>query len=504
MICSAVDILDGAARQFPGNIAIEGDKTRYTYLEYQSHAKKLATYILGRGIHGFVGVYLPKSTASLISFMGILYSGSAYAPLDISMPNARMLKILNHLGPAGVVTDVFHAEILISTFNINPGKIIIYEEALDTKIDEGLISNALLNVVDTDPIYVMYTSGSTGMPKGVVIPHRGVIDYTNWLVERFCLGQGAIFGNQAPFYFDNSVFDIYGAMKSGGKLVIIPETLFNFPVMLPEYILENKINLIFWVPTVLINIANANILSEIGLACLKKVLFCGEVMPNKQLNIWRKFQSHILYANLYGPTEITDVCTYYVVDREFDDNEPLPIGRPCENTKVLIINEAGKETVENEIGELCILGSGLALGYYNEPHLTANAFMQNPLNTKYRELIYRTGDLVLRNPEGLIMYLGRKDSQIKHKGNRIELGEIETMAQSLEEVDKACVLYDGANSQIVMFAELNCVVSDKALLKKMRGQLQSYMVPSKIIKLDKIPLNANGKMDRVYLKANYF
>ncbi len=503
MFSSAIKILDKAATNFAEKAAIEDNQNSYTYSEYRNYAKKIASYILNKNKNGFIGVFLPKSCNTLISFMGILYSGSTYVPFDINMPSARLSKIISHLKPSAIITDSAGSERLKKDTDLSDAEIIIFDTALGCPVDENLIENSLMSIIDTDPIYIMYTSGSTGMPKGVVIPHKGVIDYAHWVVNKFDLNENTIFGNQAPFHFDNSILDIYGAMLCGGKVIIIPEVLFNFPVKLPEYIEQKNINLIFWVPTVLINVANSGILSEIKFKSLKKVLFCGEVMPNKQLNIWRKTQSDIFYANLYGPTEITDVCTYYIVNEDFADNEPLPIGIACENTKTLILKEDNTKAEIGEIGELCILGTGLALGYFNEPEITSKAFMQNPLNKKYRELIYRTGDLVFENNKNLIIYLGRKDSQIKHKGNRIELGEIEVAAQSLEEIEKACVLYDDINAEIVLFAEICGDVKDREILNKMKRLLQNYMIPGKIIRLEKIPLNANGKLDRVYLKSNY-
>ena len=259
--------------------------------------------------------------------------------------------------------------------------------------------------------------------------------------------------NQAPFYFDNSTFDIYGSLHCGGKLVLIPDVLMLFPLRLPEFLREKEITSIFWVPTVMINVANSGALEGIELPQLRTVAFCGEVMPNKQLNLWRKALPQCTYANLYGPTEITDVCCYYIVDRAFDDADPLPIGRACENMRVVLLTEEGKEAAPGEQGELCVIGSGVALGYWNAPEITARAFTQNPLTPDYAERLYHTGDLAYWDADGLLQFCGRKDNQIKLKGNRIELGEIETAAMCVTGVENAAAIFDAAHEQIVLFVE---------------------------------------------------
>jgi acyl-coenzyme A synthetase/AMP-(fatty) acid ligase len=222
-------------------------------------------------------------------------------------------------------------------------------------------------------------------------------------------------------------------------------------------------------------------------------------MPNRQLNIWRKALPNCTYANLYGPTEITDVCCYYRVDREFADNEPLPIGKACENMRVLILKEDGSQAGPNEQGELCVLGSGVALGYWNAPEITAKAFTANPLNPNWYERMYHTGDLAYVNDAGEIIFLGRRDSQIKLRGNRIELGDIEAAARSIDHVENACALFDREEEKIVLFLE----TKEQFILRKfnleLRNFLPKYMLPGKLICLEAFPMNANRKVDRLQL-----
>ena len=283
-------------------------------------------------------------------------------------------------------------------------------------------------------------------------------------------------------------------------MVIIPENKFVFPNLLLDYINKKKINTIFWVPSALIAVANSGVLEGKKLADLKKVLFCGEVMPNKQLNIWRKYNPQCIYANLYGPTEITDVCSYYIVDREFKDEEPLPIGKACENTGIMVLNDNNALVNTEEIGELCVRGCCLAMGYYGNYNKTSQAFVQNPLNDKYRDFIYRTGDLVKYNSEGEIIYIGRKDFQIKHQGHRIELGEIEAVVAALNNIKQSCAIYDEKKKKIILFVTADNGVTEKEIYQQIKKKLPHYMLPSKIKIIEEMPFNINGKIDRSKLK----
>ena len=413
------------------------------------------------------------------------------------MPQSRVDKILEVLKPEIVITTN-KLKTNFEKFNFY-GSYIIYEETICSEEDETAVKPYTEKIIDTDLLYVLFTSGSTGVPKGVSICHRSVIDYTDWVTETFNITQKDTFGNQAPFYFDNSILDIYSCMKMGATLNIIPKKLFFQPVPLLEYIKYNKINTIFWVPSALIVVSKLKAFRNVDLSdTLKRVLFCGEVMPNKQLNIWRKFLPNVTYANLYGPTEITDACTYYIVDREFSDDEPLPIGIPMSNTDILVLNDEDKLVTDDEVGELCVRGTSLAMGYYNNPEKTRSAFVQNPLNKAVPEIIYRTGDLVRYNEYREIIYISRKDFQIKHLGHRIELGEIETAISSLEEVTLNCCLYDEKNQRIVLFVDAQ--VDRDYIKERIEKLVPEYMIPGKVIYLENMPINANGKIDRIKLK----
>ena len=498
---SAVRLLDQAAARFPDRCAVEDESTSLTYAQYRVTARRIGAGLLRAGASRRpVVVYLPKSARALCVFMGALYAGCPYAPVDAHIPLARLDKIIDSLRPGCIVTDEKMAADL-EGLDLRGAKVCLYDALSVSEADDGAVNAAVNAVNDDEPIYIMYTSGSTGTPKGVTIPHRGILDYAGWVVETFGFTEDTVMAGQAPFYFDNSTFDIYGSIRCGGKLVLIPDALVLFPLRLPQFLAEKNITAIFWVPTVLINIANSGALEGVDLPALKTVAFCGEVMPNKQLNVWRRALPGRTFANLYGPTEITDVCCYYIVDREFADADPLPIGKACENMRVLILREDGAEAAAGEQGELCVIGSGVALGYWNAPELTARAFCPNPANGAWGERMYRTGDLAYWDKDGLLQFCGRRDNQIKLKGNRIELGELEAAAMCVEGVENAAAVFDRERERIVLFVETRGTLPPRRFNMELKKRVPQYMLPGRLVPMEKLPHTPNDKIDRQALKA---
>ncbi len=499
MQTNVLEWLENSSQRFADKLAICDEWEGITYRQYHDRAVGLAKAIIDGGTDSrqSVVVYLEKSVKVLVSFMGIAYAGDFYSPIDVEMPKQRVNKILEVLQPKIVITS----RKLKSEFeNFNyEGEYIIYEDVMAVSEDES-VNRRKNRIVDTDLLYVLFTSGSTGTPKGVCINHRGVVDCIDWFVETFHICSQDSFGNQAPFYFDASVPDIYLSMKAGSTLHLIPKELFAQPVRLLSFLKQKQINTIIWVPSALIIVSKLKAFRSVDLSdTLRNVIFCGEVMPNKQLNVWRTYLPDVTYANLYGPTEAIYACTYYIIDREFQDCEALPIGFPMKNTDIIVLDEADQLIRESgKVGELCVRGTGVSVGYYHNPEKTKEMFVQNPLNHAYEEKIYRTGDLASYNEYGELVYLSRKDFQIKHLGHRIELGEIEMAVSSLSGVTSCCCLYDEKRRRICLFLDKD--ILKKELYAKLKRMLPEYMLPGKVVYMEDMPLNANGKIDRVKLK----
>lgn len=429
-------------------------------------------------------ILMEKRPSCVAAMLGAVYAGCFYTPLDSSMPESRMGLIAETLRPGVILCEEKFAE---TAARLASGAEVVHLEEMPDDADGALLSARRKAHIDNDLLYVLFTSGSTGVPKGVSITHRSVIDFVEWACTALKLPAGLRFGSQAPFYFDNSVLDIYCAMRMRGSLHLIPKGDFMFVKRLMARLLQEKIDTVFWVPSALTAVARAGVLSKNCLPDLKRVFFCGEVMPCGTLNRWREAVPGGDFVNMYGPTEITDVCAWYRVDREFADTDPLPIGFPCANTRIDLID-----------GEICVSGTCLSPGYYNAPDKTAAAFVQNPLRPQIREIMYKTGDLAAYNDRGELMFLGRRDSQIKRSGYRIELGEIETALNAAENVSLACCYYDAEKEKIVA-AYTGCA-EEKALKQHLKGALPKYMLPDVLLHREALPRTGSGKIDRKALR----
>lgn len=501
MFQNIAELLENTYRSYPDKIGFSSGEQSRTFREFRRHALQIAGCLKRRQAkRSPVMVLMPKGIEALECFFASAYNGCYYAPVDVGMPLERIRKMIDVLQPASVITDMTHIQML-QKLQIEV-KAILYEEAVQHPAEEAGMLLDEAGTVDTDPLYVLFTSGSTGTPKGVVISHGSVMRYTQWLEETFSFGVKTVFGNQAPLYFSMSVLDLFSTVRCAARMDMIPKELFSAPMRLAEYIKTAKINTIYWVPSALCILADGKILDRVSLTSLENVLFSGEVMPVKQLNYWMKALPDAQFVNLYGPTETTDVCAFYIVKGQKDEKEMLPIGQACTHCNLLVLKEDQTEAVEGEAGELYVRGAAVALGYLRDEAKTKETFIQNPLTEGcYKEIIYKTGDMVYRDAQKGLIYLGRRDSQIKHMGNRIELGEIESIIGALERIERCACIYDSKKDKIVLF--YTGEADSRYIRKSIVDYLPGYMLPNVMRNIDCMPLNLNGKIDRLKLKRLY-
>lgn len=456
----------------PNKIIFVDENDSITNKELYDKAMNIASY-LSKYDNQPIIIEMPKGVDAMVCMVGVLLSGNFYTILDINMPEERKK----------IITDLLKPICKITNKDNKKDDYVYFENIIRTKAEKIKENYNMSN-----PMYVLFTSGSTGIPKGVVVNHNSVMHYLNWFTNEFHIDETTIFGNQTPLYFSMSISDVLGTIYAGSTLYFIPHSYFSFPLYLMKYLDENKINTIYWVPSALNMISTFDAFKTFDLTELKKILFAGEVMPPKVINYFIK-NHPAFYANLFGPTETTDICTYYEVKEETDN---VPIGKACNGLTTIIL----KDGQESKMGELYIKGPFLASGYYNNPQKTNEVFIQNPLNKAFPEIIYKTGDIVNVRDDGNLLYVGRADFQIKHMGYRIELGEIENKVYEIDEVNTCVVVYK--NDKIILHYVGN--IDEVSLLAKLKNKVSEYMMPNKIYKEIKMNYNMNGKIDRTFYK----
>lgn len=504
MVTNLLDYLKTTLHKSAKKTAVIDSDRIITFKDLSENAKKLSQIIAqctGGIIRKPIAVFLDKQMESVVADIAIMYSGNAYMNLDTKTPVQRISNILELIQPELVITNQKYMdkfEGIWKNENIINIDLINYD---NQTYSQEKIDKTLYQIIDTDPLCIINTSGSTGVPKGVVLNHRSFIDFTEWAINTSGIGENEVIGSLSPVVFDIFSFELCMMVALGSTIMLIPDGLSAFPVRILQLLQQYNVSYIFWVPTIMVNIANMDLLSKISLPTLKSVWFAGEVFPTKQFNYWRKYLTDSRFINLYGPIEITLDCTYYIADRELSDDEPIPIGVACKNTDILILSDENKICGVNEEGELCVRGTSLAMGYYNNPEKTALAFVQNPLNTSYPEIIYRTGDIVSVNNRGEIIFKGRKDTLIKHSGYRIELGEIEhVIINTLKLVKNGCITYNYQKKEIILYYESEEDLSVAEMRKAIATALPKYMIPTLYNQVEELPRNINGKIDRLKLK----
>lgn len=501
MRTNLLDCFDETVKRKQGDTAVVHKSEMISFSDLQERAKKLANCILketGDVINTPIAVFLPKEIDTVIADLAIMYTANPFMNLDVKTPQDRIGNILELVKPCAIITNSRFAKILAE---INVPVILVDGPEQETEGHAWDLPARRQRLIDTDAFCLINTSGSTGTPKGVILNHRSFFDFMDWSVEEFSFDGSEIIGSLSPVVFDIFDFELCLLMMKGARMVLLDASLASFPAKLIEMLNEKAVNFIFWVPSIMVNIANMDLFSKMQIPELRLVWFAGEVFPTKQFVYWYDKMPNTVFANLYGPIEITLDCTFHVIKERPDENEPLPIGIPCRNTDILILNEEDEQCENGEEGELCVRGTSLAMGYYNNPEKTSAAFVQNPLNSSYPELIYRTGDIVCVDEDNLIQFRGRKDSLVKHMGYRIELGEIEhVIINELQLVKYCCAVYHYAKKEIVLYYEKAEEISGADFRKILMKKFPAYMIPSVFIRMDLLPRNTNGKIDRLQLK----
>ncbi|MBR5338349.1 MAG: amino acid adenylation domain-containing protein [Lachnospiraceae bacterium] len=497
---NVLDYLDEIIEKNPDKVAFADDTEEFSFRQTYEVCRAIGSGILSRGIRRRpVVVFMRKHPREIVTFFGVIKAGCFYVPIDEEMPEARIRLILENVqAPLLICDDETYEKAQAFDFG---GEIVRYSEISASEVREDLLKDAYDKALDTDPIYIVFTSGSTGVPKGVAACHRSVLDYVEQLSETLGFNEETVFGNQTPLYFDACLKELYPTLKFGATTYLIPRSLFMMPIKLVEYMNEKKINTICWVVSALTMISAFGTFDKVKPEYLTNIAFGSEVFPIKQFKIWRETLPEASFTNLYGPTEGTGMCCFFHVDRDFEDTDVIPIGHPFKNTEILLLKDRKEAAAPGEEGEMCIRGTSVTLGYYNNPEKTGEVYIQNPLNTAYPEIIYCTGDIGKYNDRGELIFVSRKDYQIKHMGHRIELGEIEINASTVPGVKFAACIYDQAAGKIVIFYVGD--PDEKEFVTALRGKLPRYMLPNVTCKLSEMPLTANGKIDKVTLKKMY-
>ncbi|MBP7174984.1 MAG: AMP-binding protein [Thermoclostridium sp.] len=495
-----LEYLENIVHQYPDKACYANESEELSFRQVYDSARAIGTFLCQQGLYKKpVVVFMKKHPKTIVTFLGVVYSGNYYVPIDEEMPAHRIELIFENLKPSAILCDDSTRD-KIEQFSYT-GKVYHYDNMVNTRPDEAALQHISSRVIDTDPIYIVFTSGSTGVPKGVVACHRSVIDYIESLSEVLAVNENTIFGNQTPLYVDASLKEIYPTLKYGATAVIIPKDLFMFPLKLVEFLNEKKINTVCWVVPALTLISGLGVFDRVIPETLHTIAFGSEVFPMKQFLLWKKTLPNARFINLYGPTEATGMSCYYEADREFSEQDVIPIGKPFRNTEILLLDDQNREAAPGQPGEICIRGTSLTLGYYKDFARTQDAFVQNPLNDMYPERIYRTGDIGRLNERGELIFMSRKDYQIKHMGHRIELGEIEMVINRMNGIVNSCCIFDDEKKKIIL-----CYMGSPAkaeVVQYAKEKLPRYMIPNLVDQLDVMPLTNNGKINRLLLKEKY-
>lgn len=485
-----LDRLRATVERFPERIAVADAERAYSFRALWHEAACLAARIEQRG--GGVGVLVERGAETAVLFLAVTLSGNYYIPLDPALPTQKRRAILDDAALTLVLGGAA-GRALLAQENVS------YLTLADAAAQECAVPEA-----DADtPLYMVYTSGSTGKPKGVLKSHGAMVSFLSAYTARFGFSEREVIGNQTPFFFDASAKDYYLMFWTGARLEILPSELFSFPVRLIEYMNARGVTFISWVPTALCIVTQLGTFRELLPTTLRRVFFIGEVFPRKQLDAWRSALPELEYVNLYGSSELAGACCCYPVPDALPDGVPLPIGKPLENCHILLMDGQTPVTQPGRVGEIYVASPALALGYYHDAERTAASFFDLTFPDGVTRRTFRTGDMASYDENGELVFAARRDYQIKHMGRRIELGEIEAVADTLPELRRCCCLYNAEKKRIVLFCERTdgCDWDGRRVRTALKGLLTDYMLPARVVVMDRLPLNANGKIDRQALKT---
>jgi amino acid adenylation domain-containing protein len=501
-----------ASERWPAQTAVAMDGERLSYEELERLSNRLAQLLIEHGVARGDRVCLlqPKSPLAIVSMLATLKAGGVYVPLDVASPAARVQQIVDSAEPRVVLAAAAAAKLageltLKSKLGCVQGEL----RGMAFGIEEAAAhsdTTPATGITPEDAAHIMFTSGSTGVPKGVVITHAMVSAFLDWALPYFGHRPGDRISGHPPLHFDLSTFDIYGTLSSGGELHLVgPRVL--LPAQLARFIREARLTQWFSVPSTFAYMVKGNAIEEDDFPTLERVVWCGEVLAPAVLAHWMKRVRQPSYTNLYGPTEATIASSYYTVkDQPRDTSAPIPIGEPCGGEDILVLDERLQTVPAGETGELCIAGAGLSPGYWRDEQKTAAAFVTAP-GTGTR--VYRTGDLGRRDERGVLHYAGRADTQIKSRGYRIELGEIETALSAVEGVGECAVVavpsegFEGTTICCAWSAKPQAALDPPALRGALSEALPAYMLPAKWLHLRELPRNVSGKIDRRGLKEMF-
>lgn len=512
------------ASEKPEAMAVVGEESTLSYGELNRLSNRLAHTLRHYGCRrgDRVGLLMPKSPVTVAAMMGILKADGIYVPLDVDSPPERLRKIIRKSEPAVILVSGNGGSLtgsLEETLNgrkkpaigrledeAAPGRGAPPEFPPAFTMDEVMSAppgDPAFRARSSDPAHLLFTSGSTGQPKGVITTHENDMAFVDWATGYFGIERGDRLSGHPPFHFDMSTLDIYGTLSTGSTLYLVPRDCNVVPGKLTDFIRRNKLTQWFSVPTVLSYLARFDAVKEDDFPDMKRLMWCGEVLPVSVLRYWMQKLPHVTFTNLYGPTETTVASSYYTVPAIPDANETsVPIGTACGGERLYILDEALREMKTGEVGDLHISGSGVAKGYWEDPERTAAAFRDNPFDSGAHGILYKTGDRARRDSDGLVHFHGRTDRQIKSRGYRIELGEIESAIDSLGLTAECAViaLNDGAMGSTEIhcaYVPLEGAAPGSATLRKLlEAHLPGYMIPVRWSSWPILPRNGNGKIDR--------